>query len=226
MDFPDLDIGTYDEDESLLRAVIDDGQPRLSIYQPSKSAVILGRGSNPERELNLDHCLADRVPLLRRRGGGCAVFIDPGNVIVSIALPAAGINHTHQYFDLLTDWLLDGLEVMGYHGIYRDGISDLVLGHRKIAGSCVYRTKGLLYYSATLLVASDFGKIERYLKHPPREPAYRQGRIHREFLGKLAPNGTIRDTGRLVMELQRTLFLNETIPGFTSSETLHKPSRS
>mgnify|MGYP000753667588 CR=1 FL=1 len=48
-------------------------------------------------------------------------------------------------------------------GVYRDGISDLVLGDRKVGGACIYRTRGLLFYSASLLVAPILG---RYLDAP------------------------------------------------------------
>jgi len=200
-----LEIGDYREDESLLRATINDGQPRIRVYRPGRTAVVLGRGSDPFRELRLETCLADRVPLLRRRGGGCAVVIDPGNVIVSVVLAAEGINHTRRYFNFLTDWLIGGLSRSGYPDVYRDGTSDLVLENKKIAGSCVYRTKGLLYYSATLLAAPEIEKIERYLQHPPREPNYRHGRRHRGFLRCLIPAGTIRDVENFAAGLRGNL---------------------
>lgn len=209
MDSRGLRIDSYDEDEPLIRAVVDDGRPRLRIYRPSTSAVVLGRGSDAARELYLEHCRTDRVPLFRRRGGGCSVFIDPGNVILSVVLPAAGINHTRPYFDLLTDWLLAGLQNAGYPGVRRDGISDLTLNDRKISGSSVYRSKGLLHYSTTLLVAPDFDKIGRYLQHPPREPEYRQGRAHREFLTDLTSAGTAEDAERIATELRGALMLKD-----------------
>ena len=62
---------------------------------------------------------------------------------------------------------------------------DLVQGDRKISGSCVYRSLGLVFYSATLLVDPDLDLVERYLTPPPRQPAYRRGRAHRDFMGRL-----------------------------------------
>ena len=50
------------------------------------------------------------------------------------------------------------------------------------SGSCIYRTRGLLYYSTTLLLDPDLELVERYLPHPPREPEYRRGRPHRDFM--------------------------------------------
>lgn len=200
-----LDIGTYQEDECLLRATSSDRFPRIRVYRPKQTAVVLGRGSDLHRELHLESCLADRVPLLRRRGGGCSVVIDPGNIIVSVVLAVEGIDHARQYFDGLTSWLIEGLGRTGFPDVFRDGISDLVRENRKVAGSCVYRTKGLLYYSATLLTAPNIEKIERYLQHPPREPDYRQGRRHSEFVGRLIPAGTIKDVENFAAGLRKNL---------------------
>jgi len=44
----------------------------------------------------------------------------------------------------------------------------------------------LLYYSASLLVNAQLSLVERYLRHPPREPKYRDGRSHLEFVANLA----------------------------------------
>ncbi len=201
-------IRKYDADEFILGATAADGRPRLRVYRPVETTVVLGRGSDPQKELRLNFCHTDRVPIMRRRGGGCSVVVDPGNVIVSVVLPIPGINHTHRHFNLLTAWLIDSLARLGLAGIYPDGISDFVADGHKVGGSCVYRTKGLLYYSTTLLIDPDFSLIDRYLTHPPREPEYRDGRGHRDFLGLLADDGTFRNPASFAAALERHLSLD------------------
>lgn len=196
----DLVIGHYDLDEEALAATRADGVPRARVYPfpgvphrpgsnagqgASPVAVVLGRGGRPEVELHLDAIAADRVPVLRRRGGGCAVVLDPGNLIVSVALPLPGLGGIRSAFARISAWLIEALARAGVPDVQQEGISDLARGDRKIGGACIFRTQGLLYYSTTLLVAPDLEAIERYLAHPPREPAYRRGRSHREFLGRL-----------------------------------------
>jgi lipoate---protein ligase len=182
-----IKIGIYDFDNDLIEAAKNSDIPQIKIYRPEKTIVVLGKGSNPEKELNLDACLNDGVKILRRHGGGCAVVLDPGNVIVSLAFKAPGIGQNNKYFKIISDWLIAGLDKTGIKGVCHDGISDLVINDKKIAGSCIYRTKGLLYYSATILFQPDFRNIEKYLKHPPREPEYRKSRRHTEFLTCLCP---------------------------------------
>jgi lipoate---protein ligase len=123
--------------------------------------------------------------VFRRRGGGCAVLLDPGNLIVSVALPMPGIGGSKAAFARLSAWLIEALAAAGAPGVEQRGISDLVLGDRKVGGSAIYREQGLLYYSSTLLVDPDIAGMERWLAHPPREPEYRRGRSHGSFLHAL-----------------------------------------
>lgn len=181
-----LAIGAYDADDALLEAVAARRRPRHRVYRPDRVQVVLGRGSRPERELNMDACREDGVTVLRRHGGGCAVVLDPGNVVVSAVLPATGFAGNKGHFARLTDWLIAGLGEAGIGGLSQRGISDLALGERKIGGACIYRTRELLFYSVTLLVEPRVELIEHYLAHPPREPDYRRGRPHAAFVTSLA----------------------------------------
>lgn len=180
-----LTIIPYTFDDDIINAVLGNRKPRFKGYIPEAVAVVLGRGGKPETELKLDACIADHVPVFRRYGGGGAVVIDPGNIVISVALPTTGIAGSQRYFDRLSQWLIEKLEMIGINGIHRGGISDLIHDGRKIGGSCIHRTQNYLYYSATLLFEPRTDLMERYLKHPPREPEYRKRRPHADFVGAL-----------------------------------------
>ncbi len=201
----ELPIGTYDYDDDIIEATRRDRQPNVRVYQLPKTVVVLGQGSKPEIELYLDACIEDNIPVLKRRGGGCAVVIDSGNVIVSVALPMDGIANNRKYFNLLSQWLLHGLAEIGLSDIRHDGISDLVRHNRKVAGACIYCSKDVLYYSATLLVNPNISLMERYLKHPPREPEYRNGRTHSEFVSALNVSSHFDKASHLANELRQIL---------------------
>ncbi|MFH1418602.1 MAG: hypothetical protein ABII12_10005 [Planctomycetota bacterium] len=175
----------YAYDDDLIDAARRDGRTRVRVYRLTAPVVVLGSGSRPDVELYVDACRADNVPIVRRRGGGCAVSLDPGNIIVSVAATGLPFGHHQRHFDTLTNWLIGGLERIGIPGVRPAGICDLCIGERKIGGACLRRFRDLLYYSASLLVAPDLDGVTRYIKHPPREPAYRRGRPHTEFMGSL-----------------------------------------
>lgn len=196
----------YEPDEPLVQASAADGQARLAVYPVAAVQVVLGRGSKPAVELHQRACQADGVAVVRRRGGGCAVVLDPGNAVVSLALPVEGLGQNLRHFARITRWLCAGLSRLGIPGVHQAGISDLARDERKVGGACIYRTTGLLYYSATLLVAPDVGLMERYLRHPPREPDYRQGRDHSSFVAALDPGRD--DAGQLAAALGERLELS------------------
>jgi lipoate-protein ligase A len=180
--FQGLSIGTYDYDDDLIEAARHTRTARSRMYRPNSVCIVLGKGSKPELELNLDAIRKDGIPLVRRKGGGCSVVLDPGNRVISCVLPVEGIKNSRAYFDLLTRQIIHWLEKEGLAGVHQAGISDLAIGDRKIGGAAIYRTKDILYYSTTLLLDADLALIDRYLKHPPREPAYRKGRTHLDFV--------------------------------------------
>lgn len=176
-----LDITPYDLDEPLLEATRSDGRARVQVSRPGSTSVVLGRSSQPALELHTDHCKTDGITLLRRRGGGCSVVLDPGNVVVSATATAAGLRLA-DHFARLSAWLTVGLARAGVVNVLRQDVSDLCLGDRKIAGACMYRARNLLLYTVSLLVEPELDLMDRYLRHPPREPEYRRGRSHRDFV--------------------------------------------
>ncbi len=182
---PDLETVPYDLDDDMLARTRDDQQPRVRVYEPPAISVVIGRGGKQELELNTSNIETDGTTLYRRPGGGCSVVLDPGNLIVSVALPLEGIGMIKTAFAAVSDWLIDALTACDVPGVRQLGISDLAIGERKIGGSCIYRTRGLVYYSTTLLMDPDLDLVERYLLHPPREPDYRRCRSHRKFMGSL-----------------------------------------
>jgi len=182
---PTSDLPLWDHDDDLIDAVREDGVARTRVRRCRDVEVVIGRGGKVGVELDMPAIAADGVPVLRRRGGGCAVVLDPGNLIVSLVAPLPGVGGVTSAFAACTEWLCRGLAAAGAPGVRGDGVSDLVLDDRKVGGSCIYRTRGLVYYSTTLLIASDISLVERYLPHPPREPEYRRGRRHGDFMGAL-----------------------------------------
>ena len=179
-------IPRWDDDDPLVSRCRETGRPVVAVRPAPRIEIVLGRGSRPDLELNLPAVLADGVPVRRRPGGGCAVVLDPGNLLVTVVLPVPGIGGVRAWFDRVTDWMVECLAACGVPGVERQGVSDLALADRKVSGSALHRSRGIVHYAATLLVDPRVDLVERWLAHPPREPAWRRGRPHREFMGGLA----------------------------------------
>ena len=210
-----LDTLSYHFDDDLMDQTRSDSQPRVRVYRWQGVAVVIGRGGKQELELDTDAIAADDVPLYKRPGGGCAVVLDPGNIIVSVALALPGLSGITTAFGGISRWLAGSLDQCGVPGVTQRGVSDLAIGERKVGGSCIYRTRNLLYYSTTLLVDPDLDLVERYLPHPPREPDYRLGRPHRQFMGTLSLLSGISSPENLVSKLE--FYLSQSLISLSDS---------
>jgi lipoate-protein ligase A len=61
----------------------------------------------------------------------------------------------------------------------------LLVGDRKVGGLAIKRGREAMMLHGTLLVAADIAMVSSLLRHPLREPPYRRGRAHGEFLTNL-----------------------------------------
>ena len=179
------DISPFPQDDLMLNTIKRDGVSRFNISPFSFPAIVVGRASNVHKEVKLADALSDRIPIFRRKGGGCSVFLDPGSLIVSAVFPAEGYSEIKAIFNKSNFWLINGLRKSGITSVCHDGISDITINNKKVGGSCFYRTKGFAYFSASIIVSTDLQMLEKYLYHPPREPDYRNGRNHLEFVATL-----------------------------------------
>jgi lipoate-protein ligase A len=178
--------------------LLDDDLPELveagaselvRVWQPPGVAVVLGRSNAAEREARPELCERDGVPVLRRLGGGGTVVLGPGCLVVSLAKPVGESLVASPYMEKAVEVLADALwHVTGIRSVPK-GTGDLCVGDRKILGSSVFRRRRVFFYQASLLVSMDLDLVDRYLPHPSREPDYRKGRSHREFLTTLQAAG-------------------------------------
>jgi lipoate-protein ligase A len=177
--------------------VPDGSRGRCCVFVPERVMVVIGKGSDAGREVNGAAVLEDRVPVLRRGTGGCSVVLSPEMAAVSFALYGAEQKKSTDYFRDFNRVIMDALERLGVSGLEHRGISDITLGGRKIAGTAIYRNRELVFYHAIVNLRGDTGLMERYLTMPPREPEYRAGRSHRDFVTSLAAAGFPVDAGAL-----------------------------
>jgi len=182
--------------------------------------VVLGR-STAEREVHGDACCADRVPVLRRRGGGGAVVLAPGCVVVSLATTVERELDVGGYLDAIASFLAESLRCLTGLPLEPRGTGDVCLGDRKVLGSSLFRRRRLLFYQASLLHSLDLSLVDRYLAHPLREPAYRRGRAHRQFLTTLEAEGSALGAAALCQELDAEL---KALTGRLDGRSVHVPS--
>lgn len=176
-------------------------------FETRRQVVVLSSSNSAARETFEESCGQLDIPILQRRGGGGTVLLGPGCLILTFAFFAKDIFSNQRYFNLINGLWADALAAAGVPGLSTRGHSDLAHDDKKIAGTSLFRRKHLVVYQGSLLVRPDYQLIERALRHPSREPDYRQGRSHREFLISAAELGYSGSTADLAKHCTR--FFND-----------------
>jgi lipoate---protein ligase len=173
-------------DAALFRAVEDGAQGEtLRLWESPALVVVVGRSSVIANEVEQAACAADGVTVLRRDSGGGAVLLSSGCMSFSLLLSLARCPELRDValsYRLILVCLGRALAVPG---LEIRGLSDLAIGGRKVSGSAQRRGRQALLHHGTLLYEFEPRRVERYLKPPSRQPDYRSGRCHADFLGNL-----------------------------------------
>lgn len=165
----------------------------LRFWECDEVAVIVGRSGIVRAEVYEDRCWRDNVPIVRRASGGGSVVVGPGCLNYSLVLSLdrrPELRNVPSSYAIILGHIaaalaLPGLEVRG--------LADLTLNDRKVSGSAQRRGRRTLLHHGTFLCDFDLRLMERYLRTPPRAPAYRRGRAHVDFVVNLPlPTQTVR----------------------------------
>ena len=182
--------------------------PALQVLPARECVVVVSRSRQPEREVHLDRCAADGVPVVIRPSGGGAVVLAPGAVAASmVAVPLGASSLPEREFRRFCGRVAQALEACGVPDVVMRGVSDLCLGDRKIAGTSLRLWRGLVLFQVSLLLDMDLHLLQRYLPMPSRQPDYRQDRGHLAFVTSLREAGSPVREEEVVRALEQTLGL-------------------
>jgi lipoate-protein ligase A len=203
MTYCDLTLPTPEEnlacDEALL-GLCEEGLALevLRIWEPSQYFVVVGYANKVAHEVNDAYCEFSGIPIIRRCTGGGAVLQGPGVLNYSLILRAEGEFHNipssnnfilKRHQAVLAAMLKAPVEIQGH--------TDLAIGGLKFSGNSQRRKKHHLLFHGSILLHLDIELVEKTLTFPSRQPDYRLGRSHSDFLMNLkVPAELIKNTFR------------------------------
>lgn len=174
-------------DESLLYQINEQNSVGcLRIWEVDQYTVVLGSSNQVAANINLAACKQDQIPVLRRCTGGGTVLLGPGCFVYSLFLRITadqhliGIEGTTQ--EILNRICVRLNLLKPDLNVELQGISDLTVQGRKFSGNSQRWLTTTLLHHGTILYDFDLDRIPRYLISPEREPEYRSGRDHLEFV--------------------------------------------
>jgi lipoate-protein ligase A len=177
-------------DEALLDACEEQaGGEVLRFWEPREYFVVVGYSNHVSHEVNKAACKRKKVGVYRRCSGGGTVLQGPGCLNYSLILKIDGDKSLHtitaanrhimgRHKDALGSILGRPVQVRGH--------TDLALDELKFSGNAQRRKRRALIFHGTFLLSFNIAMIEEFLPMPPRQPEYRQGRSHRQFLTNIA----------------------------------------
>lgn len=176
-DLPDFDIMERQDDFT------------VKVWRPDQTCLVLGQSNHPETSLVVEEVLEDQIPVYKRPSGGETVILTPNMLVISVVFRVPTLQNPKPYFVKINSSIISALEKQGVTGLNQKGISDIAIYDKKILGSSIYRTTEKMFYHAVLNISESIDTISKYIAHPAKEPDYRQGRSHKEFVTSLQEAG-------------------------------------
>ena len=181
------------DEASLMRPELDrdDGSSEmpdlLRIWEFNAPVVVAGRSTRVEEEIDSTFCREHRIPVLRRCRGGASVVAGPGCLMYSVVLSHRGREHLKK-IDVAHEHVMSRVLRAAQQQIAElelQGVCDLTWRNRKCSGNSLRVTRSHVLYHGTLLYDFDLDLLSRCLRTAPRQPDYRKGRSHSQFVTNL-----------------------------------------
>ncbi len=169
--------------------LLEEESKKALFWMPDHTYIVLGASNKPEDSLFTEKVKQDNIIVMKRLSGGQTVMLTPNNMIIAVVFPDVNTLQAKNVFYNINTLIISALEESGINDLSLMGISDITLSGKKILGSAIYRNKDKLLYHAVLNLSEPASTYEKYLKHPSKEPDYRNGRKHIDFVTSLKDSG-------------------------------------
>lgn len=175
-------------DDALLQEVEDEGfGPVLRVWESPVLAVVLGASGRIAEDVNVAACRRDGVAIGRRSSGGGTVVLGPGAINLAVVLPLSftpELRAVESAQSFVLERIARALRACG-PDVELLGSGDLTIGRRKFCGSAQRRLRRSVLVHTTVCDRLRLDAISLYTHTPRRQPAYREGRSHEDFVTNL-----------------------------------------
>ncbi|NND98427.1 MAG: lipoate--protein ligase family protein [Pirellulaceae bacterium] len=172
-------------DESVLLAA-DAGElgETIRVWQFDRPVVVVGRSTKVNEEVDHAFCDQQAIPILRRCSGGASVVGGPGCLMYSIVI-SLDVHGELRKIDAAHRFVISRVLAATQQQISDvawQGTCDLTYRNQKFSGNSLRISRSHLIYHGTILYDADLTLLAACLRNPPRQPDYRSGRDHHEFV--------------------------------------------
>ena len=158
-------------------------------------AIVLGISGKVEEMVHAERAAQVGMPVIKRFTGGGTVIVDSDTIFASFLLAEGALPDVEPYPQPILEWTGgiygDALRRCGADG-FRVNANDYCIGSLKFGGNAQAISGRRWLHHTSLLWQFDPERMS-LLRSPKRQPEYRQGREHCEFVRGLGESVSDRD---------------------------------
>ncbi len=181
----------------------------------------MGISGQPQVLLNLPKVQKDQIPVIKRFSGGGTVIVDEQTLFITFIMAKNDLN-IPSFPEPILRWTADiytkAWDIPGFS--LRE--NDYAIGERKCGGNAQYIKKDRWLHHTSFLWDYTEENMS-YLLLPPKRPAYRMDRDHKEFLTPLKNHSPTQLS--LIEQLKSELVKQFYIRDFQFNERSVEPHR-
>lgn len=186
----------------------------LLLWQ-NDNTVVIGCNQNPWKECRTGLLQEEGVHLTRRFSGGGAVYHDLGNLNFSFICAEPLYDQEKQFQVIIEACASTGIKA------HLSGRNDVLVGDKKFSGNAFFHQNGTACHHGTLMIASNYEKLARYLT-PSKAKLQGKGvdsvRSRVANLETFAPDLTVGKLKGFLLEALHTVYGLPLVPAILSPE--------
>jgi len=158
----------WEETQLLYHSLALLGKEALCLVSPVTPYVCIGYHQDVDREVDLEFCHKENIPVFRREVGGGAVFLDGSQLFFQLILKQDNPivpKKIDLFYKKFLQPVIDVHHEMGIPAIYKP-VNDLVVGSRKISGTGAGEIGECIVFVGNLILDFNYETMSRVLKIP------------------------------------------------------------
>ncbi len=172
-----------------------------------RTCINVGRSQRVRDEVDIEAARDDAIPIIRRQGGGGAMYLTPdGEITWGLTAPATAFpDGLEDIYAEVCGQVVDALADLGIKA-HHEPINDVITPQGKISGATARRGDGAVYVGGTLLYEIDPDEAFRYLTPERDKGQHRETDLEGRITSISARSDATRDE---VVAAVREAFLHD-----------------
>jgi lipoate-protein ligase A len=176
---------SWQDSQLIYHALAELGRGGLILLSPATPYVCIGFHQDAGREVDLEYCEANRIPVFRREVGGGAVYLDGNQLFFQLILRRGDPRipgSKEVFYRRFLEPVVNIYRRLGIAAEYKP-INDVVAGTRKISGSGVGEIGTSIVFVGNIIVDFNYEMMARVLRVPDEK--FRD-KVHKTLIDNLS----------------------------------------